>query len=746
MKRFYLTPVAMGVSLILSAAVPDNTNVSTQVIGNAPVIFIDDSGQSLFPELNQTRQGLNLFRDVKTTSLQSYNHLPTRGETEPITITIKINDYEPNVQGDFSLIYALPDPEVSDTRPWGMMVGESQASIDNIIPGVAYDLFLCASGVNVSHVIIREGVVFDAENNSIEVSVKDASELIEMHSLNPDGSLMVLEKVENGVITQEGYATHQYVRSYMNKDWGQLGVLIGNIFRTREADGEISENNIAKVYCSPSSNFSVAQIDYAYDLENGWTTVFTAVDELKSTVLKSDPANYYTMKDAYAGSLYEYKNAFVGTSNEKDYDLVNGAGIMMDYVCNGKVYVTANMLMKGEEDEVLSNDVRMCYPPGGYGRHTAMASTIMVEDPYTMMFATGEILGCKTPMAMNTENGVVRYPFPAHSDWNALCDETGATIPPINNTISFVDKDVDSFGCHAAPIFDFRMYDYGFCNPMFQISYKGIYGEDRDIDCLAAEIHFLRDDEELWSDYRDISDFRYSTLSMENIRSNVDFSIINRNLTVDGMETVNEARLVYDESKDDYTPPTLTHLQYRSNKSDSKSNRFDDSADGIMQFYAGDFFPTSTDDGYATYYAEQAPATIKVEYAPYQKDEWKELSVTNDEELTLWPGFGHFYNTPLETITEKSDNGWFDLRITLADANENTITQRISPAFYIKNLSSGVESISDDSGIFVKDGRIIVPKGAVVYNMEGMITIGRTLTPGLYIVRHGEKAVKVMVK
>jgi hypothetical protein len=135
-----------------------------------------------------------------------------------------------------------------------------------------------------------------------------------------------------------------------------------------------------------------------------------------------------------------------------------------------------------------------------------------------------------------------------------------------------------------------------------------------------------------------------------------------------------------------------------------------------------------------------------VEYAPYQKDEWKELSVTNDEELTLWPGFGHFYNTPLETITEKSDNGWFDLRITLADANENTITQRISPAFYIKNLSSGVESISDDSGIFVKDGRIIVPKGAVVYNMEGMITIGRTLTPGLYIVRHGEKAVKVMVK
>ncbi len=566
-----------------------------------------------------------------------------------------------------------------------------------------------------------------------------------MHALNPDGSLTLLEKIKDGVIVQEGYFTHQYIRSFVHKDAGQLGIFLGNIFRTLDENGEVTENNIARIRCTPTDKMAVAQVDYLYDIETGWTTIFTAAEELKSCVVKSNPADYYTISDRYNKSLYEYVNPNIGLSNENETAFVNSTALQVCYVRNGNLNVTANMMMHGEIDEVLNGDIRMCFPPEGIGPHTAMTTSIRVEDPYTMMGSTGDIMGCVMPMAMNTPDGVRRYPFPAHPDWNALNDEEGFSAVPFNDVISYADDANIEYGEAMAPIFDFRMYDYGFANPMFQMSYKGLYGEDRNIDCMPAEIHFVRDGEDLWNYYKDIQDFRYSTLNMENIRSKVEMSVVNRNLKVDGMDACNETMLVYDESLDDFTPPTLSHLSYRSAKTGAITNRFEAAEDGILQIYAGDFVPTTTNNYYGTYYAEKAPASIKVEYAPYGKDNWEPLEMVNDEDLTLFPGFGHFYSASLKNVSKNENNQWYDLRVTMADENGNSTMQRISPSFMIGD-AAGVSAVMANQGVYVVGKSIVAPEGSVVYNTNGVAVGNTDLASGIYVVRTGNKVVKVVVK
>ncbi|MBD5358938.1 MAG: hypothetical protein HDR88_18430 [Bacteroides sp.] len=733
MKKL-LTSVAIACSVTAGAV-----NVLSS---NVPVIYLNDFDPVELAERELAHPGLKLTAHL-TAPQQNLYKAPLKEAGANITVKITVNDYDINRDGQFTLIDAIPyNTEIG--RGWGYAISDNEIMLNNVIEGEIYDLTLCSVGTNYSTVIVRESISFK-EGEDIEVSINEATDYIELHALNPDGSLTVLEKIQDGNVIQEGYFTHQYIRSFIHKDGGQLGVFLGNVFRTLDENGEVTENNIARVRCTPTERMAVAQIDYLYDIETGWTTIFTAAEEFKNCVIKSNPADYYTISDRYNKSRYEYVNPNIGLSNESETDHVNSSALQMSYVCNGNLYVTGNMMMHGEIDEVLNNDIRMCFPPEGFGVHTAMVTPLMVEDPYTMIGSTGDIMGCVMPVAMNTPNGVRRYPFPAHPDWNALNDENGYSIVPLNETISYFDDSSIEYGEAMAPIFDFRMYDYGFANPMFQMSYKGLYGEDRYIDCMPADIHFVRDGEDLWNDYKEIQDFRYSSLNMENIRSKVEMSVVNRNLNVDGLEAFNETQLIYDESLDDFTPPTLSHLSYRSVKTGTITNRFETAEDGKLEMYVGDFFPTSTNNGYGTYYAEKAPASIKVEYSPYGEDLWETLDMVNDENLTLLPGFGHYYSASLKNVEKRENNKWYDLRITLSDESGNTNMQRISPSFMIDE-SASISSVIGNQGIYVSGNSIIAPEGSTVYDINGVAVGNTNLNAGIYVVRTAGKALKVVVK
>ena len=66
---------------------------------------------------------------------------------------------------------------------------------------------------------------------------------------------------------------------------------------------------------------------------------------------------------------------------------------------------------------------------------------------------------------------------------------------------------------------------------------------------------------------------------------------------------------------------------------------------------------------------------------------------------------------------------------------------------YDPNWESGVNGITaDDLDITIENGNIIAPQGTRVFNMSGMETGTENLAPGIYIVRVGSKALKVVVR
>lgn len=66
---------------------------------------------------------------------------------------------------------------------------------------------------------------------------------------------------------------------------------------------------------------------------------------------------------------------------------------------------------------------------------------------------------------------------------------------------------------------------------------------------------------------------------------------------------------------------------------------------------------------------------------------------------------------------------------------------------YDPNWEDGVDGITaDDLDITIENGNIIAPQGTRVFNMSGMETGTENLAPGIYIVRVGLKALKVVVR
>lgn len=71
--------------------------------------------------------------------------------------------------------------------------------------------------------------------------------------------------------------------------------------------------------------------------------------------------------------------------------------------------------------------------------------------------------------------------------------------------------------------------------------------------------------------------------------------------------------------------------------------------------------------------------------------------------------------------------------------------QTISPAFHIDSLSSVEDAVADkDACIRVDNHRIITPAGAEIYDICGR-PASVTPGPGIYIVCHAGKSVKVIL-
>lgn len=192
----------------------------------------------------------------------------------------------------------------------------------------------------------------------------------------------------------------------------------------------------------------------------------------------------------------------------------------------------------------------------------------------------------------------------------------------------------------------------------------------------------------------------------------------NDNTIVDGMTGVNDTEINYYCDKiAQYSPlPVLRMLQTR--EGERVTDRISDADNATLALSVGNFKAKLTEmqDGKGEWMVRQkwyeywdVPFEVKVEYSPYASGEWKEFTIDEIESQFQPRGWGRFYSGSFGQVDVSSDNDWYDLRISIIYDENNNQTQTLSPAFYLKTDSNGINSIMSS-----------IESTPIYYNLQGL--------------------------
>lgn len=217
----------------------------------------------------------------------------------------------------------------------------------------------------------------------------------------------------------------------------------------------------------------------------------------------------------------------------------------------------------------------------------------------------------------------------------------------------------------------------------FKAMYKGMYGENRESDFLAAHIEAKHNGNVIFSG--NYMDFRQEELPLE---GDMEMTLTNENVIVDGLDGKNSMKLTYSFDRED-NPPTLQMLQFR-NSSEEVTNVFETVQEASVRLAAADYQYIMIDEwsGYLEY---NEGNTVEFYYSLYNQDNWTELELSNYEEYFMMPAFGDYYESSLADIVVPQENSWFDVKIICTDVTGNKQEQIISPAFKVKQITMGME-------------------------------------------------------
>lgn len=288
----------------------------------------------------------------------------------------------------------------------------------------------------------------------------------------------------------------------------------------------------------------------------------------------------------------------------------------------------------------------------------------------------------------------------------------------------------------------------------FDFSYVGNYGENMNIDSYNIEAERGQDYTEMYGG--PICDFKLSLNGQEVCSTYGEVAeyswekgdyvaeISTDNVNIDNELTgYNKAVVNFSKNVKFGTLPTVTALQFRDGE-DEITNRYKVSEGAFAEIFAG-CFKHEYNENWNGYYNYSPLESVKFEYAPTGNDSWSELEVKTESDL-FWPTYGECYRVDMSGISQKSSNGWFDVRVTVTSPDGASTEQTISPAFKV-NALNGVKGVLEDSNEIFIDGRTIVaPSAASIYTIEGTKVNSRTVTPGIYIVKTAEKTVKMIVR
>ncbi|MBD5358954.1 MAG: hypothetical protein HDR88_18510 [Bacteroides sp.] len=275
-------------------------------------------------------------------------------------------------------------------------------------------------------------------------------------------------------------------------------------------------------------------------------------------------------------------------------------------------------------------------------------------------------------------------------------------------------------------------YEYpGQQYPYLSVStnYIGIYGEDRPDKLMSTAFIIPTDEEEVECEMTELN--RELDVLCQAGKLNKPFTIEmanDRNILVDGIQGKNITQQYYENVMAHPYGPTATMLQFRDNTG-MINNSFKIASEGEILLSGGDFEFTGYDTGWIL-----QPINLKVEYAPANSSNFKEIEMIEEPGNLYMPSYGYFWKGDLSNVEGLTDKGWYQLRITMEDEDGNNQTQTIYPAFQIL-ANSGVEDVAIDSDNTPTE----------YYNLQGL-PITNPTEGTVVIRRQGGKIVKIVVK
>ncbi len=322
---------------------------------------------------------------------------------------------------------------------------------------------------------------------------------------------------------------------------------------------------------------------------------------------------------------------------------------------------------------------------------------------------------------------------------------------PGHPAFSYTDSQKTGIYGNSSPINAFMSQN--FLNEYFNWKYSylspcyiGRLGEIRKSDYKTLQMSLKYNGNEVLNNYNQLDSLMTAWAEEKQPYGEIDLTLTNENVDVDGIPGYNLTRIIYDQRKEDWTAPTLQMLHFK-NIDGMITDRFEVPQDGILEFCGGDFNYHNENN---RFYFDCKEQIVAVAYSPYGQDSWTELAVDEIPELYRMPGFGYFYRGSLESVNRESCNGWYDLKITLTDASGNMQEQTISPAFRIGNVTGVSETLQSTMSLRHVGRQLYVDgvdsAGVSVYTADGMcvvkaadavtrpVSLGN-VAPGMYVVR-----------
>lgn len=653
------------------------------------------------------RKGIQVFNSFEKISTQESNLLendsPIKEGEERHALTVNLiydinsgtmpqypsRAYSKDTQGK-CFYNSYPMFPFTETLDWNLP--EGSYDIEVIMRTNQGDLIvLTASDVNVS------------EDTEITLDVADATEEIKWNALMPDGTMPVGEifvyDPETGLpsdVEQGNVIGIMNDVTIFNKSHDMSSSFVTNQL-TSKKNGELYHTGLYNIKMIPNSDYLFYYEKKAVGPEGGYVISLSS-DALQSKEVTNDINHYKTLIPEYAYTPYQPEPDTSIEDRPLEFD--KNKAFLLGYITLQNGAQTSRSFFGNLNTNLnVKKEIHICQDPTLAETHQIIVTPSLMEDWDASKYNSVGLpvdTELESPMVTGINNTVISIrndywrnpdkPYPLISDYTNPLLSFDVTKPHVWN-----------YGC---PVLVFSTY-YKW-NAGFNQAYIGRLGENRSIDFKSTEARVSVNDaapsEEI------LQNLQWGQLPEE---GKIDFEYTDTNVAIDDIPGKNVTRIGFDMSRSDWQPPTLQLVRFVDNE-DNFIDRFASGDKGVIEFYGGDFDLIYLKEESYGWYTEEPATEVKVEYAPYGSDAFLPLEVENIPERDFMPGFGTYYRGSLASVDRKSENGWFDVRITLTDEAGNYQEQTLSPAFKIDENLGVEETAYPEIIVTVAKGNITV--------------------------------------